>query len=225
VYQFGTQLITEAGVYEEMFQSVHGCDSLVNLTVQTVPGNMEVSNRSILPAGDECFNGFYTITVAGDGYPVIVESGAMAEFIAGQSILFKPGFHAQEGSYVSAYITTDGQYCVEAPAAIVAQQQEEQGQQNEEKAAAVVTETETAVEGPQTMLVYPNPNSGVFRVKFSYLTEETQVMLFNSIGQMIFNQTTTDPEVLIDLPGITSGMYIVKAVSESRKFSQKIVVK
>ena len=225
VYQFGTQLITEAGVYEEMFQSVHGCDSLVNLTVQTVPGNMEVSNRSILPAGNECFNGFYTITVAGDGYPVIVESGAMAEFIAGQSILFKPGFHAQEGSYVSAYITTDGQYCVEAPAAIVAQQQEEQGQQNEEKAAAVVTETETAVEGPQTMLVYTNPNSGVFRVKFSYLTEETQVMLFNSIGQMIFNQTTTDPEVLIDLPGITSGMYIVKAVSESRKFSQKIVVK
>ena len=225
VYQFGTQLITEAGVYEEMFQSVHGCDSLVNLTVQTVPGNMEVSNRSILPAGNECFNGFYTITVAGDGYPVIVESGAMAEFIAGQSILFKPGFHAQEGSNVSAYITTDGQYCVEAPAAIVAQQQEEQGQQNEEKAAAVVTGTETAVEGPQTMLVYPNPNSGVFTVKFSHLTEETQVMLFNSIGQMIFNQTTTDPEVLIDLPGITSGMYIVKAINRNNRFDQKIIVK
>jgi uncharacterized membrane protein len=50
-------------------------------------------------------------------------------------------------------------------------------------------------------------------------------MLFNSIGQMIFNQITADPEVLIDLPGITSGMYVVKAGSESRQFSQKIVVK
>jgi hypothetical protein len=50
-------------------------------------------------------------------------------------------------------------------------------------------------------------------------------MLFNSTGQMIFNQTTADPEILIDLPGITSGMYIVKAVSESRQFSRKIVVK
>jgi len=223
VYQFGTQLITEAGVYEEMFQSVHGCDSLVNLTVQTVPGNMEVSNRSILPAGDECFNGFYTITVAGDGYPVTVESGASVDFIAGQSIRFLPGFYAQNGSYVKAYISTEPWFCENQSIPAVAAQQQEP--QNEEKAAAVVTGTETAVEGTQTMLVYPNPNSGVFRVKFSYLTEETQVMLFNSIGQMIFNQTTTDPEVLIDLPGITSGMYIVKAVSESRQFSQKIVVK
>jgi len=57
------------------------------------------------------------------------------------------------------------------------------------------------------------------------ITEETRVMLFNSIGQLIFNQITADPEVLIDLPGITSGMYIVKAVSESRQFSQKIVIK
>jgi hypothetical protein len=55
--------------------------------------------------------------------------------------------------------------------------------------------------------------------------EETRVMLFNSTGQMIFNKTTTNPEILIDLPGITSGMYIVKAVSESRQFSRKIVVK
>ncbi len=189
-----------------------------------VPVNFQVS--STLTSGDsDCFNATNNITVAGDGTEVIVESGGSANFIAGQSILFKAGFHAQEGSYVHARITTTGDYCVEAPAAIVAQQQENQEQKNEEKAVAVVPVAETAVEGPQTMLVYPNPNSGVFRVKFSHLTEETQVMLFNSTGQMIFYQTTADPEVLIDLPGITSGMYIVKAVNESRQFSQKIVVK
>jgi hypothetical protein len=197
----------------------------VDISTDTVPTNQQVSSTTLSSDDSDCFNATSTITVAGDGTQVIVESGAMAEFIAGQSILFRPGFHAQEGSNVSAYITTDGQYCVETTPAIVAQQQEEQGQQNEEKAAAVVTGTETAVEVPQTMLVYPNPNSGVFRVKFSQITEETQVMLFNSIGQMIFNQTTTDPEVLIDLPGITSGMYIVKAINRNNQFDQKVIVK
>ena len=191
----------------------------------TVPASQQVSSTTLSSDDSDCFNATNTITVAGDGTEVIVESGAMAEFIAGQSILFRPGFHAQAGSDVHAHITEDGQYCMETSPAIVAQQQEEQGQQNEEKAAAVVTGTETAVEVPQTMLVYPNPNSGVFRVKFSQITEETQVMLFNSIGQMIFNQTTTDPEVLIDLPGITSGMYIVKAINRNNQFDQKVIVK
>jgi len=191
-----------------------------------VPEHLTVSGVAISQNDpDHCYSALQTITVAGDGTEVIVESGATANFIAGQSILFKAGFHAQEGSYVHAHITTDGKYCVEVPAAIVAQQEEGQEQQDGGKAAVVVTGTETAVEGPQTMLVYPNPNSGVFTVKFSRITEETRVILFNSTGQMIFNQITADPEVLIDLPGITSGMYVVKAVSESRQFSRKIVVK
>jgi len=190
-----------------------------------VPANIQVSTTTLTSGDTDCFNATSTITVAGDGTEVIVESGAIANFIAGQSILFKAGFHAQEGSNVYAKITEDGHYCMETSPAIVAQQQEEQEQQNEEKTVAVVTGTETVIEGQQTMLVYPNPNNGVFTVKFSHLTEETRVMLFNSTGQLIFNKTTTNPEILIDLPGITSGMYMVKAVSESRQFSQKIVVK
>jgi hypothetical protein len=197
----------------------------VDISTDTVPTNQQVSSTTLSSDDSDCFNATNTITVAGDGSQVVVESGGTANFIAGQSILFRPGFHAQEGSNVSAYITIDGQYCVETAPAIVAQQQEEQGQQNEEKAAVIATETQVAIEGQPTMLVYPNPNSGVFRVKFSHLTEETQVMLFNSIGQMIFNQTTADPEVLIDLPGITSGMYMVKAINRNNRFDQKVIVK
>jgi len=212
-YSGGIQLRFRA----ETGTSYYSDMAIDDVTIYEVPENNQISS-TILTSGEEiCFNATST--------QVIVESGAMADFIAGQSILFKPGFHAQEGSNVNAYITTDGQYCIETSPAIVAQQQEEQEQQNEEKAAAIVTGMQQTVEAPPTMLVYPNPNSGVFTVKFSHLTEETQVMLFNSTGQLIFNQITADPEVLIDLPGITSEMYIVKAVSGSRQFSQKIVIK
>ena len=223
VYQFGKQLITESGVYEEMFQSVHGCDSLVTLTLQTVRGNMEVSNRSILPSDDECFNGFYTITVAGDGYPVTVEPGASVDFIAGQSIRFLPGFYAQNGSYVKAYISTEPWFCINQSIPAVAAQQQET--QNEEKAAVIVTETQQTVEGPQTMLVYPNPNSGQFTVEFRNFEDEIRVLMFNSIGQLLHDEITSEKEIRMNVPHLESGMYFIKAVSESRQFSEKIIVK
>jgi len=183
-----------------------------------VPTNTQISSTNLTSGEEDCFNATNTITVAGDGTLVIVESGGSANFIAGQSILFKPGFHAQEGSYVHAHITTTGEYCMEAVPAIIAQQSEQP------KQAAIVTGTEHEIETAQTMLVYPNPNNGKFTVRFSHLPEETKVMLYNSIGQLIYNKTTTNPEILIDIPNITSGMYIVKAINRNDQFDQKIIV-
>ena len=59
---------------------------------------------------ENCEGATKIITVAGDGL-VEVQSGAIVQFIAGESIRFLPGFHAKAGSAVNAWITTTGTYC------------------------------------------------------------------------------------------------------------------
>ncbi len=62
---FGSQTLTETGVYTELFTSVSGCDSLVNLTFTVNPVYNEVDAATICE-GDEYIFGTQTITEAGD---------------------------------------------------------------------------------------------------------------------------------------------------------------
>ncbi|MFW5886113.1 MAG: T9SS type A sorting domain-containing protein, partial [Bacteroidota bacterium] len=181
------------------------------------PANQEVSSTTLTTGTTDCFNATSTITVAGDGTQVIVESGASADFIAGQNIRFLPGFHAQAGSYTHGYITETGDYCVEVAPAIVAEETSTK--------EAVIVDAELTDFAEREMVVYPNPNSGEFTVEFRNFEGETRVMLFNSIGQLVHDELTTDREIRMNVPNAKSGMYFIKAVNGSRQFSQKIVVK
>lgn len=183
-----------------------------------VPINTQVSSINLTTGTTDCFNATNTITVAGDGTQVIIESGASAEFIAGQSIRFLPGFHAQEGSYVNAHITEDDHYCVEAAPAIVA------AETTSEKEAVIVDAGLTEI-ADREMVVYPNPNSGEFTIEFRNFDDEIKVMLFNSIGQMVYNEQTTKKQIQMSVPNLKSGMYFIKAVNKDKQFNQKIIVR
>jgi len=222
-YHFGTQLISEAGVYEELFQSVYGCDSLVSLTVQTVPGNIGVFDTIFVSPADECFNGFYTITIAGDGYPVVVESGAYIHYIAGQSILFLPGFHARTGSNVNAYISTEPWYCDEASQAIVlAEPANEPFAEKSFQLSDSNPGDENLLE--QSMKVYPNPNNGIFTLQFTNIESNTQVYIFNALGQKVYETSVNGENLQLAFPGIKRGMYLLKAFAGQKQFGQKIMV-
>jgi hypothetical protein len=80
--------------------------------------NLTVSDTT-LTTEDACFDALNIITVAGDGKSVIVEENASANFIAGQTVSILPGFKAVEGSYLHAYITTEGDFCYQASGSIV----------------------------------------------------------------------------------------------------------
>jgi hypothetical protein len=188
-----------------------------SFTNDVVPTNTQVSSTTITSGSTDCFNATQTITVAGDG-DVIVESGASANFIAGQNIRFLPGFHAQAGSYTHGYITTTGDYCVEAPPALVAVEQANTKE-------GVITVAGITEQAKKEMVVYPNPNNGEFTVEFRNFENEIRVMLFNSIGQLIRNLKTNEKQMRISLPNLESGMYYLKAVSNNQQFSQKIVVR
>jgi hypothetical protein len=218
---FGTQTLTAAGEYTEVFPSVNGCDSTVTLTLTVddcvVPTNFQVPSTTLTSGDSDCFNATDTITVAGDDSQVIVESGASAEFIAGQSIRFLPGFHAQEGSYMLGHITTTGSYCVEEAPAIVADT-------NFSLKEAVIADAEMTERQEREMVVYPNPNNGEFTVEFRNFEDEIRVMLFNSIGQMVYNEKTNEKQIQVRVPNLKSGMYFIKAVNKDEQFSRKVIV-
>jgi uncharacterized protein YceK len=63
-YTFGTQTLTTSGVYSETFTSVHGCDSIVELTLTVNPTYNETDAATICD-GDSYIFGTQTLTTVG----------------------------------------------------------------------------------------------------------------------------------------------------------------
>lgn len=69
---------------------------------------------------------------------------------------------------------------------------------------------------------YPNPNSGLFTIKFENLSEGTiQIMDIN--GSLIYSKDIKNKEVEINIQGQPAGIYIVKVQSGQKTFIKKII--
>jgi Leucine-rich repeat (LRR) protein len=185
-----------------------------------VPVDRQVSNYSLSDGNSDCLDAQNDIAVAGDGTQVIIQSGASTNFIAGHSILFRPGFHAQTGSYVDAHITTTGSFCDDLPAAPI-------------MAAEPIADKSVEFEEPeleddtferQSLVVYPNPNNGSFTIKLENIESETRVLMYSAIGQKVYDVTMTEQLHSVELPNVQRGIYFIKAINNQKQFDQKIVV-
>nr|MDA3818638.1 leucine-rich repeat domain-containing protein [Prolixibacteraceae bacterium] len=191
----------------------------ITIEAPDVPVNLDVPTATINAGDDECYNAQNDITVADDG-SVEVSDGASATFIAGHSIRFLPGFHAQAGSYVDAHITTTGSFCDDLPAAPM-------------MAAQSVVDISTELEKPepeeksferQSLVVYPNPNNGSFTIKLENIESETRVLMYSSIGQKVYDITMSESLHSVELPNVQRGIYFIKAINNQKQFDQKIVI-
>ncbi|MEE4258043.1 MAG: C1 family peptidase [Bacteroidales bacterium] len=185
-----------------------------------IDNNVWVSNETWASGSNECVNALNQITVAGTG-PVLIQSGASANFIAGQSIRFLPGFHAQNGSTVNAWITTDASFCDALPAPVMAAPPIAVEKSIEENSM----QEENNLFDEKSIKVYPNPNSGVFTVSLEGFDSEVRVMIFNTAGQLIYSRETTGKSLSIEMPDMRRGIYFVKAISNSEHFNRKIVLR
>ena len=73
----------------------------------------------------------------------------------------------------------------------------------------------------QDVEIYPNPAKDLLTVKADNITE---VMMYNAIGQKVYNETADSSEVSINLGGFDSGVYLVKAVVNGEVVTRKISV-
>jgi PKD repeat protein len=221
-YRFGTQNLTEAGEYVEVFQTAQGCDSTVTLTLRTIPGNTEIINHNFAIPGDTCFNSFYTLTVGGNGNPVHFGPGTTTTLIAGRSILLKPGLHAEPGCNLHAFITQDGTYCEDFNQA---------GSSLHPLIEKSIAEYNTMTKAKasfnkKTVRVYPNPNNGKFTVEMKNYEGLTKITLTNALGAVILRtEGYYDKALTIELPDRTKGLYFMQISNRMESQTIKLLVK
>jgi Secretion system C-terminal sorting domain len=75
---------------------------------------------------------------------------------------------------------------------------------------------------PIAFVVFPNPSSGIFHVQIKG-NSNAEVKVSNSIGELVFSQTMTGEEMVVDLSEIASGTYWVTVKVEGRYASQIIL--
>lgn len=187
----------------------------------TIPTYLDV-NQSFAAGQSVCVNALMQITVAGNGQQVVVSPTAEAVFIAGQTITFLPGFHAQAGSYVNAYITTSGEYCNFAPPAPIVQ------------AEAVVEKSivfddfgnpEYELFAEKQVLLYPNPNNGRFTIQLQNFDKKVQLMVVNLLGKVVFQANVSDSDYFeINMLNVQRGVYSVVVTDNKTVQTRKIVV-
>jgi len=190
------------------------------IKLESIPEDLEVNDTLISSTFNACFNAQNDITVAKSS-TVIIENNANATFIAGNSISFLPGFHAQEGSYVDAHITTTGSFCDDLPAPIMA------AEPVVEKSATepIADENENQPSSlSASMKVYPNPNNG----QFTLFTEEKEmpenVSIYNSKGQKI-KQLDKISSLEFNMLNETPGLYVVRVTWHNKDASQKFIIR
>ena len=188
-----------------------------------VPNTLEITDETTFAAGtEECFGAQQTITIAGGGNPVVVQSGATVRFIAGQSIQLLPGFHAQESSSVHAFITTDGSFCDLYPSPIIVQLPPDN-----EKSASENPSTEESADQPfqPHLKAYPNPCNRKFTLEINNFGKQTEIVVFNMLGMVAYrNKHNLNNKVELNLPFLERGVYNIRVNDELIVRSVKMIV-
>ncbi len=181
------------------------------------PPTYEVIQDIIIANGEtQCFNATNTITVAGSGTTVNINSGGEVIFIAGNKIVFNPGFHSHPGSYSYAYITTTGNYCSNplppgAPNAEII----------EEKSSDIQY---LVKDNDPDIRIYPNPTSGHFTIDFMGEETTADIQVLNFQGKKIRGldcRSQTQAEININY--LPTGMYIVIIKTDMEIIKKKII--
>ncbi len=190
---------------------------------QTVPENYQLNNTTIAEDEILCYNALENVIVAGSEGPVAIQPNATAEFVAGQSIRFLTGFHAQAGSNVLGRITTTNDFCdgyrvpniLSAPPVV------------EKSIELNQPETQSDWLAPEMgVKVFPNPNNGRFTLSLTNIECNVLVNVYNMLGASIYQSGfLQEKDVQINLPFARKGIYFVRVTAGNEQFIKKIIVK
>ncbi len=72
--------------------------------------------------------------------------------------------------------------------------------------------------------VYPNPTTGLFRIKANTNEAVQSVMVYNSVGELVLNQHITTNEQELDLQNQPVGIYFVRITTTNGYTTQRLVI-
>lgn len=71
--------------------------------------------------------------------------------------------------------------------------------------------------------LYPNPTSSVLNVEMNGINKNTTIELYNTIGELVFNENLGDTTKSLDLQHLSSGIYFMKVQSDNQFVIKKII--
>ncbi len=75
----------------------------------------------------------------------------------------------------------------------------------------------------ESTTIFPNPNNGIFEIKNS--TKNLKIKIYNILGEIIFQTTTSKQQQTIDISDKANGIYFVSTTSDNQIIcNQKIII-
>lgn len=184
------------------------------------PTNLSLHDTIISGGTTKCFNAYDSLIVAVNSNIVQLQSGSSVELIAGKSIRFLPGFHANEGCFAHAYITTDSSFCREDAGSIVQNLFHEKSREE-----GLLFIPKDSSDSKKVLKIYPNPNRGSFTLETENMNKGYEVYIYNSIGSVVY-QSLLHGQIFqkINLEGIKRGLYVVNVNNGKETVVKKIMV-
>jgi hypothetical protein len=180
-------------------------DTIV-MIVNTISINTVVQSDTINDW--RCYEALQTITVAGEGTPVLVSTYANVILIAGEAILIYPGLNVQPGAFFHGYIAPEGPWCM-SPTMLT---------------TSAGTGYQADVSDGNAFRVFPNPTNGVvyFQPSQTHLSGPFQVEIFTLHGTSIRQARWNGGQHSVDLSAEPAGLYFVKITGGQKPMIVKI---
>jgi hypothetical protein len=77
-------------------------------------------------------------------------------------------------------------------------------------------------ESNQNIIIYPNPSKGIININKNYQTLE--ILIYNSLGQIVKNLNTEDINNQIDISNLNNGIYFVKFNNKHEKIVKLLIL-
>ena len=74
------------------------------------------------------------------------------------------------------------------------------------------------------LIVYPNPSDGLFEIKLNNFELDANILIYNTLGELIYSQLLNKSNSIINLKDKSSGLYYMVYSSNSKRFTKKIII-
>jgi hypothetical protein len=154
----------------------------------------------------EVFRARYYLVAAGSSTSMTIPSGKNVSFIAGTSVIMKPGFHANQSSTFLAKIEANP--C------------------NDPKVSMPEAEQIVQKEKISDVRVYPNPSNGIFNIDIIGIDKENvSVIIQDMSGALVLKQENLSGNLFtIDMTRNSKGIYFVNVFIGNKQFVGKIII-
>ncbi|HPR30634.1 MAG TPA: leucine-rich repeat protein [Prolixibacteraceae bacterium] len=190
---------------------------IVTIRKNSIPDTLSLSEENMVYGSDECFNALSEITVAGNGTTIDFENGSSSLLIAGQSIIFLPGFHAHEGSFMHSYITLTGSFCEDIPNPYLVHCDTKSENYLNQR-------TEMNSEMEKYVKVYPNPGDEYLIVEQHNFEVNSKITIYNIVGSKILTINDIKPLTEISVCNLNRGIYFLYITDSKHVACKKIQI-